>query len=66
VSYDIMLYRLSGTDDRLAQARERRETREEPSAEKDQDRAKLVTDLLALHPSLFSAPFDKGPSFGCR
>ena len=65
MSYDIMLYRLSGTADRLAQARERRETREEPSAEKDRDRGKLVSDLLTLHPSLFSAPFDKGPSFGC-
>jgi hypothetical protein len=65
LSYDIMLYRLSGTGDRLAQARERRETREEPSAEKDRDRGKLVSDLLTLHPSLFSASFDKGPSFGC-
>jgi hypothetical protein len=67
LSYDIMLYRLSGTGDPLAQARERGQSREEPtpSAEKDQRRARLATDLLALHPSLYSAPFDKGPSFGC-
>jgi hypothetical protein len=67
LSYDIMLYRLSGTGDLLAQARARRQRHEEPtpSAEKDQDRAKIVTDLLVLHPSLFSAPFDKGASFGC-
>jgi hypothetical protein len=62
-----MLYRLSGTEDPLAQVHARRQRQGEPtpSAEKDRERAKLVTDLLALHPSLFSAPFDKGPSFGC-
>jgi hypothetical protein len=67
LSYDIMLYRLSGTEDPLAQVHARRQRQGEPtpSADKDRERAKLVTDLLALHPSLFSAPFDKGPSFGC-
>jgi shikimate kinase len=67
LSYDIELYRLSGAGDLLAQVRERRQRQEEPtpSAEKDQDRAKLAADLVALHPSLYSAPYDKGPSFGC-
>jgi len=61
-----MLYRLSGAGDLLAQARERDQRQEAPtpSAEKDQDRARVVSDLLALHPSLYSAPFDKGSSFG--
>jgi hypothetical protein len=62
-----MLYRLSATGDLLAQARARGQRPDEPtpSAEKDQDRAKLAADLVALHPSLYSAPYDKGPSFGC-
>jgi len=66
LSYDINLYRLSGTGDLLAQVHERRLRQEEPtpSVKKDQDRARVINDLLALHPSLFSAPFDKGPSFG--
>jgi hypothetical protein len=66
LSYDIMLYRLSGTADLLAQARARREGPEEqtPSVEKDRERAKLVADLLALDPSLYSRPSHKGPSFG--
>lgn len=34
------------------------------SAEQDERRAKLVADLVALHPSLYSAPFDKKPSYG--
>jgi hypothetical protein len=34
------------------------------SAQEDERRAKLVADLVALHPSLYSAPFSTGPSYG--
>jgi hypothetical protein len=75
VSYDIEMMRLSQPGDLLAQAhRVRKEEirRDEegvdavPSPEKDESRAKLVADLIALHPSLYSEPHQDGPSYGCE
>jgi hypothetical protein len=68
------MMRLSGTGDPLAEAhrlrnelirRDEQGIEETPSAEKDERRAKLAADLVALHPSLHSAPLAKGPSYGC-
>ena len=72
MSYDIELLRLSGPGDPLTQAHRARdavhrryEQVETSSPEEEADRAKLAADLVALHPSLFAAPFDKGSSHGC-
>lgn len=74
MSYDIDLLRLSGTGDRLAQARaltkalfdkEERGERPMPSAEEDLRRTALAADLVALHPSLRMEPSPNGFSDGC-
>lgn len=74
LSYDIEMMRLSGPGDPLAQARRAREEairRENEGIEvvsdprKDEDRAKLAADLVALHPSLYSEIFPRGASYAC-
>jgi hypothetical protein len=74
LSYDIEMLRLSGPGDPLTQAhrardaailRDQRGLEQTSSPEEEEGRARLAADLVALHPSLFSVPFDKGPSYGC-
>lgn len=70
MSYDIEMLRLSGPGELLTQALEKRSAEilrkdPTPSAGEDERRAKLAADLIALHPSLYGEPFDKGPSYGC-
>lgn len=74
LSYDIEMLQLSGAGDLLARVHaarnaeiQREEAGEDPvtSAEKNERRAELTADLVALHPSLYSEPFDRGPSYGC-
>jgi hypothetical protein len=74
LSYDIEMLRLSGPDDLLTQAhrardaaiqRDQRGLEQTSSREEEEGRAKLAADLVALHPSLYTAPFDKGMSHGC-
>lgn len=66
MSYDIEMLRLPETGDRLAQARAAHKAEQiPPSPDEDEKRARLVADLIALEPSLYSAPYDKGASYGC-
>jgi hypothetical protein len=74
LSYDIEMLRLSGPGDSLTQAHRARDAailrdqqgqEQTSSPEEVERRAKLAADLVALHGSLYVAPFDRGWSHGC-
>ncbi len=66
MSYDICLFRPTGSDDLLQQATAILEKGDSaPSAELDQIRLALVEDLKALHPAIQVQNSQKGFSHGC-